>query len=152
MELKNGIKATGKLVIKVFDEAGNLKQEVNTPNQIVNVGKAWIANRLIATNAGNRVSHMGIGVIGGAVAAIDTTLTEEVGRVAITAPSVSGTTVTYAATFGTGVGTAGGAAEIQEAGLFTSGAAGTMLAKTSFPTITKNETDSMQITWQVQIN
>lgn len=147
--LKDFVKATGNLVIELFDQSGNLKERVELKNLVVNTGLAFMAQRLIGTPTA--MSHMGIGTSNTAAAATQTDLVASSVRVALTSSTNVTTTVTndtarYVATFSAGSGTGA----IQEAGIFNASTAGTMLNRVVFAVINKGALDSMTITWDVK--
>ena len=144
----------GKLHIVVRDQFGNIKQDVEVPNTVVNGGKAFIAQSMLKTTTNSPVAmtHMGIGTGAVAAAVTDTALGTEIGtRQTVTATNttvtVTNDTAQYVATFAAGVGTGA----ITEAGVFNASTAGTMLCRTVFSVINKGANDSMTITWRVTI-
>lgn len=151
MRNKEFLSATGKLNIVVNDANGNLKQEYNVTNLVVDAGLDFIASRM--TGAGASVmSHMAIGdgdQAGGAAnpAAADTQLQHQLYRSALTSGTTSNNSVTYVATFAAGNGTGA----ITEAGIFNAATNGTMLCRTEFGVINKAAGDSMTITWTVTV-
>jgi hypothetical protein len=147
MKLVEDIKATGKLQIRLFDENGGLKEELEFNNLVVTVGKDFIASRMVGT-ASAVMSHMAIGEGSTSPVVGNTTLGNELGRVALTSGTASGSVVTYFATFGAGTGTG----PITEAGVFNAGTAGTMLCRTTFAVVNKGAADSMAVTWTVTIS
>jgi hypothetical protein len=147
MKLVEDIKATGKLQIRLFDENGGLKEELEFNNLVVTVGKDFIASRMVGT-ASAVMSHMAIGEGSTSPVVGNTTLGNELGRVALTSGTASGSVVTYFATFGAGTGTG----PITEAGVFNAGSAGTMLCRTTFAVVNKGAADSMAVTWTVTIS
>ena len=147
MKLVEDIKATGKLQVKLFDESGNLKEEHEFNNLVVTVGKDFIASRMVGT-ASPVMSHMAIGEGSTSPVVGNTTLGNELGRVALTSGTGTGSVVTYFATFGAGTGTG----PITEAGVFNAGSAGTMLCRTTFAVVNKGAADSMAVTWTVTIS
>lgn len=147
MKLVEDIKATGKLQIRLFDENGGLKEELEFNNLVVTVGKDFIASRMVGT-ASAVMSHMAIGEGSTSPVVGNTTLGNELGRVSLTSGTASGSVVTYFATFGAGTGTG----PITEAGVFNAGTAGTMLCRTTFAVVNKGAADSMAVTWTVTIS
>ena len=75
------LKASGTLHIVVTDHAGNIKEEQKITNLVVTVGKEFVASRMIGV-ASNVMSHLAIGT--GTTAAVvgNTTLENELTRVA----------------------------------------------------------------------
>ena len=140
--LYDSLKMEGHLSIKVNDE---VIQEV--PNLVVTAGKGFVASRMKDATT-NAMSHMSIGTNTASAAAGNTGLGAEAARVALTSTTVSSNTITYVATFGTGVGTGA----ITEAGLFNASSSGTMLCRTVFAVVNKGSSDSMTITWTVTVS
>lgn len=144
--INENVKVTGDVSIKVFDEAGNLKDERTIKNLVVTTGKGFIASRLVGTPTA--MSHMAVGSNNTAPAAGDTALGGELGRVALGSSTVSGAVVTYTASFPAGTGTGA----VVEAGVFNAGAAGTMLCRTTFAVVNKGANDGMSITWTITVS
>ena len=141
---QDGMKFSGKLTIFVNDE---VVKEVD--NLVVTAGKGYVASRMKDTTA-SAMSHMAIGTGSTAAAAGDTALGSEAARVALTSTSVSGSVVTYAATFGANVPNS--AAAITEAGLFNASSGGTLLCRTVFSVVNKGTSDTMTISWAVTVS
>jgi len=95
--------------------------------------------------SGTAFSHMAIGTTSTAVAAGDTTLGGEVGRVVLTSKAVSNNDIAYVGDFPAGTGTG----SIVEAGILNASSAGTMLNRATFSAITKSASDALKITWTV---
>lgn len=150
MNVIETLKATGALKIERINSVGDVVETLQVPNLVVTVGKNFIAQSMIktTTNAPAAMSHMAIGSDQTAAAAANSTLGAELGRVVMSAPSVSANAVTYSATFPAGTGTG----DIKEAGIFNAASAGTMLCRTTFPIVTKQSGDSIAITWVVTVN
>ena len=138
---QDGMKMSGKLTITLNDK---VVQEVD--NLVVTSGKAFVASRMIGTSA-SVMSHMAVGSGSTAAAAGDTALGSELGRTTATS-SASGAVVTYASTFAAGTGTGA----VTEAGLFNASSSGDMLCRTVFSVINKGASDSMTISWTVQVS
>ena len=150
--LDNTIKIKGDVNIACFDAEGNIKEERQVKNLVVTVGKAWIASRMLVDAAGTGgvplMSYMAVGTASTTPAVGDTTLGTEAGRVALASSSVSGTAITYTATFPAGTGTGG----LQEAGIFNNSSAGTLLCHTTFPVVNKASGDTVAITWTITVS
>lgn len=141
------IKATGDLKIEVRGADGALKAEQEVKNLVVTTGLGYIASRMRDATA-TAMSHMAIGSGSTAAALGNTALGTELGRVALTATTVTNNQVVYTATFPAGTGTGA----VTEAGLFNAASAGTMLCRTVFAVVNKEAGDSMSITWTVTIS
>jgi hypothetical protein len=138
--------AKGTLGIVLTDENGNLKQELNVTNLVVDTGLAYIASRMKDATA-TAMTHMAIGSGTTDPAAGDTALQTQLGRVSLTSTTVTNNSVAYIASFAAGTGTGA----VTEAGIFNASSAGTMLCRTEFAVINKAAGDSMTITWTVTV-
>jgi len=141
------IKPTGMLRVVVIGPDGQVKTDEIFKNLVVNVGKDFVASRMVAASA-TVMSHMAIGSGTTAPAAGDTTLDSELGRVTLASSSATGAVVTYTASFPAGTGTGA----VTEAGIFNAGTAGTMLCRTVFSVVNKGANDSMSVTWTVTVS
>lgn len=144
--IKSDFSVSGRLEIKRYNSAGELIGQYNIKNMIVHVGKQFIINRMVNA-AIPPMSHMAIGTGGTAPLSANTALEVEVARMAIPTPSVSDTTATFTGIFPPATGTG----DITEAGLFNATSGGTMLARTTFPAIEKNEGDTIAISWYISL-
>lgn len=140
--LQDSLKMTGHLAIAINDE---VVQEV--PNLVVTAGKGYVASRMKDTTQG-AMSHMAIGTGTTAAAVANTALVSEVDRNALTSTAVSGSTITFIATFGAGEGTGA----ITEAALLNASSGGTMLCRTVYAVVNKGSQDSMTVTWSVTVS
>ena len=147
MRNKDFLSATGKLSIVVNDNAGNLKQELNVTNLVVDTGLDYIASRMKDTTE-TAMSHMAIGDGTNDPAAGDTTLQSQLGRVSLLSTTVTSNSVEYQATFPAGTGTGA----VTEAGIFNASSGGTMLCRTEFAVINKAAGDSIAITWVITVS
>lgn len=149
--INENIKATGVLHIVLKDKDGNIKVDKTVNNLVVTDGKNAIASRL-SSNAVAVMSHMAVGSNAASPVAGNTTLGAEIAasRTALTVAggTVAGNTITYAASFGAGVGTGA----LTEAGIFNAGSGGTMLCRTSFSVVNKDAADTLTISWAVTIS
>lgn len=143
------LKMRGELRLVLTDQTGNIKSDVVVPNVVTTVGKGAIADRMNAAPAIAAMTHMAVGTNATAAAAGDTALGAEVAasRTALSSTGVAGAVITYACTFGAGVGTGA----LTEAGIFNASSAGSMLCRTVFSVINKAAGDSLAITWTVTV-
>lgn len=147
--MKESIGITGKLLLRLYDKDGVLKQELNVPNLIMNAGKAFIASRMVSNSVDSVMTHMALGDdSSNDTDATLTTLESELGRVSLSSSVQSANVIDYEATFGAGVATG----TIVEAGIFNSNTSGTMLCRTTFPEINKSSSDTLTILWTVTIS
>lgn len=146
--LKDSLKVTGEVNIKIFDSNGVLKKEINKSNLVVSTGKNFIASR-IAKNDSVPMSHMAVGSGGSQLAVLaDATLVNQLARIPIATPTVQNNVITFTGVFGPTFGTG----MISEAGIFNSPSTGTMLCRTTFPEVEKQEDDIIAISWSITIN
>ena len=141
------LKATGKLDIILKDSDGNIKQELHVPNLVVKVGKNFIASRMVGTSS-PAMSHMAIGTNTTAPESANTSLGKEIARVALDSVTATANTVSYSATFPAGTGSGA----ITEAGIFNAASSGTLLCRTTFAVVSKSDSDSLTIKWNVTIS
>lgn len=111
--LKDSITLTGKLLIQKFNAAKELIYSTEVPNLVVTSGKEFLASRMVSSSY-DEMGYMAIGDDASVSALSQTTLVNELARVATTSASASGVNVTFTATFPAGTGTG----SIVEAGIF----------------------------------
>ncbi len=136
----------GNVSITRYNAEGKVIEKAHIPNLVVNVGKNYIASRMIGTSP-VVMTHMALGSNSTAAVGGDATLGTELGRVVLTTSTVLDNVVTYTATFPAGSATGG----LQEAALFNASSAGVMLARTTFPIVNKSATDVIAVSWQISI-
>lgn len=136
---KDNLKYYGKLTVElngiVLFEKSNL---------IVNSGKNLAASRLMS-NASNFITHMAIGAGTVAPALSDTTLGNELARVATTNTIVAAI-AQFETTFGPGTGTG----TVTEAALLNAPAVGAMMSRVTFSPIPKLAADELKFTWTIE--
>jgi len=145
--LLDNLKLKGDVAIKLFDKDGNIKQEENIKNLVVDAGLDFIASRMVGTGS-SIMSHMGIGSGTTAAAAADTDLESILGsRVSLTSATATNEQVLYIASFGAGVSTGA----VTESALFNASSGGDMLCRTTFSVINKSNDDTLQINWTISL-
>lgn len=147
MNLNDTFKPTGELEIVVRGPDGNIKEIRQAKNLVVTAGKTFLASRAVGTSS-SIMSHMAIGTGTSTPLAADTTLGTEAGRVTLASSSNTANALTYTATFPAGTGTGA----ITEAAILNASSVGTMLCRTTFPSVSKAAGDSIAITWVVTIS
>ena len=152
--MKDAIKAAGRVKITVRGPDGNIKDEQTVKNLVVQDGLDFIAERIKSSAATPApMSHMALGTSEATVLSTDSALiqsgtsTEKL-RSSMTA-TVDGDETKYEATFA--AHTSGGTFALKEAGLFNHDTTGTMLARTIFDAINKQEVDTVNIEWTVSL-
>lgn len=145
------LKVKGRLNIVLRDKDGNIKDERDVDNLVVNAGLAYIISRMVGTSKAV-MSHMALGSNGTAAAAGQTDLLALLGaREALDSSTISGTNsekVVYVASFEPGDATGA----IQEAGIFNAASAGDMLCRTVFSVVNKGADDAMTVTWTITLS
>ena len=102
--LQSSIKLTGKLVIKKFDATNKLVYETEVKNLVVTSGKQFIASRRVESSA-DVMGFMAIGDDASSASTTQTTLVNELARVAVDSKTASGVNSTFVATYPAGTGT-----------------------------------------------
>jgi hypothetical protein len=145
LDHKSGVR--GRLTVRNYGPDGALKDEREILNMVIQVGQNWIASRMKDASMAV-MSHMALGSGIADPNLANTALGTELGRVVLTgSATVVGNTITYSANFTAGVATGA----LSEAGLFNDPAAGTMLARTTFPVVNKGAADNTVITWAITV-
>lgn len=145
--LSDNLKLKGDVAIKLFDKEGNIKQEENIKNLVVDAGLDFIASRMVGTGS-NVMSHMGIGSGTTSAVAGDTDLESILGsRITLSSAAATGEQVLYVASFGAGVSTGA----VTESAIFNASTAGDMLCRTTFSVINKGADDTLQINWTISL-
>jgi hypothetical protein len=144
-EIDDTIELKGRVEFQLLREDGS-EDCWGVDNLVVTVGKNFIASRMKDATAA-AMTHMSIGTGATAPAVTDTALVAENARQGLLSTAVAGAAVTYAASFGVGIGTG----TIVEAGLFNSAVGGTLLARTTFAAVVKAAGDILNVTWTVTV-
>lgn len=146
--MKETVGIKGELTLRLFDSNGNLKHEMTVPNLIMDVGKDYIASRIMQGTA-TVMSHMAVGTSNAnSTDSTLTTLGTQAGRVALTSTTLADNVVEYEALFPAGTGTGA----LVEAGIFNDSSAGTMLCRTTFSVVNKSASDTLTINWIITIS
>jgi len=145
------LKLSGQLNIVLKDKAGNIKDQREVKNLVVNAGLAYIASRMTGT-AKSVMSHMALGSGTTAAAAGDTDLGTLLGsREALDSTTITGTNnekVQYVSSFEAGDATGA----VTEAGIFNAATSGDMLCRTVFDVVNKQADDTMSVTWTITLS
>ena len=144
--MNDGLKLRGDVALVLRDKDGNVKDERNIKNLIVDSGLNFICDRM--KNDETAMTHMALGSGSTAAAAGDTSLGSQLGsREALDSDTVSSNTITYTASFEAGDATG----SVTEAGIFNAASGGTMLCRTVFAVVNKGADDSLSVTWQITL-
>lgn len=149
--INENLKLSGQLNIVLKDKAGNIKDQVEVKNLVVNTGLAYIASRMTGTSK-SVMSHMALGSGTTAAAAGQTDLVSVLGsREALDSTTISGTNdekVVYVSSFEAGDATGA----VTEAGIFNAATGGDMLCRTVFSVVNKAADDTMSVTWTITLS
>lgn len=144
--MNDGLKLRGDVALVLRDKDGNVKDERNIKNLIVDSGLNFICDRM--KNDETAMTHMALGSGSTAAAAGDTSLGSQLGsREALDSDTVSSNTITYVASFEAGDATGA----VTEAGIFNAASGGTMLCRTVFSVVNKGADDSLSVTWTITL-
>lgn len=139
------LKFWGEVELELKDmRTGKIKYQTTRRNLITSTGAIELAKIVTSATSGTRPTSMGIGTSTTAPASSQSALVAQTVRRAAT-PTRSLNQISYAATFGTGVGTG----TIQEGGLFNATTAGVMFARFLTGTFSKAAADSLTMTWRL---
>jgi hypothetical protein len=148
--INENLKLSGQLNIVLKDKAGNIKEQREVANLVVNSGLAYIVSRMTGASK-NVMSHMGLGSGTTAAAASQTDLVTLLGsREALDSSTITGTNnekVAYVSGFEAGDATGA----VTEAGIFNAASGGDMLCRTVFPVVNKGADDTLSITWTITL-
>ena len=146
--INENLKLSGQLNIVLKDKAGNVKDEREVKNLVVNKGLEYIASRMKDASK-SVMSHMGLGSGTTAAAASQTDLVTLLGsREALDSTTISGSNnekVVYVSAFEAGDATGA----VTEAGIFNAASGGDMLCRTVFSVVNKAADDTMSVTWTI---
>ena len=149
--INENLKLSGQLKIVLKDKAGNIKDQREVKNLVVNAGLAYIASRMVGTSK-SVMSHMALGSGTTAAAAGQTDLVSILGsREALDSTTISGTNdekVVYVSSFEAGDATGA----VTEAGIFNAASGDDMLCRTVFSVVNKAADDTMSVTWTITLS
>ena len=149
MQTIERLKVRGDLRVVLTGPDGQVKDERDLKNLVVDTGLNFIVNRMKDATA-SVMSHMSLGDQDTAAVAGNSTLASEISgsRVALSSTAITANNqITYVANFAAGVGTGA----VKESGIFNGSTGGTMLCRTTFPVVNKQAGDSMTVTWTVTV-
>lgn len=144
--MNDSMKLVGTLKVLLSDSDGNIKKEYDFKNLVVDTGKAFTINALIA-NSTSPFTYIAIGTGTTAANTSNTQLGAEVSRVAFSYATTT-SSVTMTSIFAPGIGTG----SITEAGIFNAASSGTMLSRTVFDPVNKTSSDQLSIIWTINLS
>ena len=144
--INEGLKLRGDVALVLRDKDGNIKDERNIKNLIVDTGLNFICDRM--KDDETVMTHMALGSGTTAAAAGDTSLESQLGsRETLDSSTVSANTITYVASFEAGDATGA----VTEAGIFNAASGGTMLCRVTFSVVNKAADDTLSVNWQISL-
>ena len=148
--IQENLKLSGQLNIVLKDKAGNIKEQREEKNLVVNSGLAFIVSRMTGTSKAV-MSHMALGSGTTAAAASQTDLVSLLGsREVLDSSTIAGSNnekVVYVSAFEAGDATGA----VTEAGIFNAASSGDMLCRTVFSVVNKAADDTMSVTWTITL-
>lgn len=148
--MKSFVKPKGSVLFVLKNEQGKIIQSFSKDNLIVDLGKNFIASRIIGSSQ-NVMTHIAIGSVSSVPSSSDTTLESEIARAVLDTATVNENVISLSVAFAAGVGTG----TIREAGIFNDANPlnSIMLSKISqFAPVNKTEFDTLSIYWNIEIN
>lgn len=144
--MNDGLKLRGDVALVLRDKDGNVKEERNIENLIVNAGLNFICDRM--KDDETAMTHMALGSGSTAAAASDTSLGSQLGsREALDSSTVTANQIVYVASFEAGDATGA----VTEAGIFNAASSGTMLCRTVFSVVNKAADDTLSVNWTITL-
>lgn len=151
-----GVRLKGWAEYVLFGPDGDVKERREVSNLVVNLGKAGIAglmNGAVATT----FRYMAIGTATSATGATDTVLGAEIGSgggARVLSGTIDRTTTTVANDTARWINTYTftAAFAVGESAIFDSSSAGVMLNRAPFAVINASSSDTLQVTWKVQVS
>ena len=150
--MQETIKPVGKVEVILYDKDGKVKEERFRHNMLMRGGRDWLCAHIGGGTGASQMHFIAIGSGGSTVAA--STQTQLYGEEARSDEATYAHTADTASfsltkTFIAGVGTGA----IDEAGVFNMEAAssGTMLCRQVFSVINKGASDTLKITWTIDL-
>lgn len=143
MQDNSNFKPEANVLIQLFDEFGNLKDERHIHNTVTTVGKENLIDQILLSPSTSKITHMELGTGTGGTSKLNAYVSGS--RTAFDSKTRSGAVVTIVTAFPAGVGTG----TITEAGTFDTATqdSGNMWMYSSFTGIIKTSVDSLTITW-----
>jgi hypothetical protein len=145
------LKITGRVHAVLFGPNGEIKEERDISNLVLNAGRTWLLNMGCTASPPAKMGWMALGTGVTAPTTSDTALQSELAgsRTATTNNgAVAGQSTVFTCTFNPGVATG----SLTEAGVLNASSGGTMLARVTFGTITKQAADTLTITWTITLS
>lgn len=148
--MNESIDIQGFVTFNVYDRNGNYLRSIEHKNLVTTAGKNYLIKKIIGdpSIAGTIVSDIAVGDGSTAAAVSDTSLENEIARVAFDSIFDTDNVGTFLSALEVGVATG----DIQEAGLYTNESTPTLVSRIVLPSpFTKQSTEAIQINWRFKI-
>jgi hypothetical protein len=144
--INEGLKLRGDVAVVLRDKNGNVKEERNIQNLIVDTGLNFICDRM--KNDETAMTHMALGSGTTAPAAGDTSLESQLGsRELLDSSTVTNNQIVYISSFEATEATGA----VSEAAIFNAASGGTMLCRVTFSVVNKAADDVLSINWTITL-
>lgn len=144
--INEGLKLRGDVALVLRDKDGNIKDERNIKNLIVDTGLNFICDRM--KDDETAMTHMALGSGTTAAAAGDTSLESQLGsRELLDSSTVTNNQIVFISSFEAGDATGG----VTEAAIFNAASGGTMLCRTVFSVVNKAADDTLTVNWTITL-
>ena len=145
--INEGLKLRGDVAVVLRDKNGNVKEERNIQNLIVDTGLNFICDRM--KDDETAMTHMALGSGTTAPAAGDTSLESQLGsREVLDSSTVTNNQIVYISSFEATKATGG----VTEAAIFNAASGGTMLCRVTFSVVNKAADDVLSINWTISVS
>jgi hypothetical protein len=144
--INEGLKLRGDVAVVLRDKNGNVKEERNIQNLIVDTGLNFICDRM--KDDETAMTHMGLGSGTTAPVAGDTSLESQLGsRELLDSSTVTNNQIVFISSFEAGDATGA----VSEAAIFNAASGGTMLCRVTFSVVNKAADDVLSINWTITL-
>lgn len=147
-----GHKLLANVYFDLYGPDGNLKDQREYHNLVVNTGKAGVASRINGADSEAAFTYIGIGIGTTAAAATDTALESEIASGGGSRASATCSRVTVTVTNDTAqlvlTYNFTSSFAVTESAVLNAASSGTMLARRVFSAINVSNGDSLQVTWK----
>jgi hypothetical protein len=144
--INEGLKLRGDVALVLRDKDGNIKDERNIKNLIVDTGLNFICDRM--KDDETAMTHMALGSGTTAAAAGDTSLESQLGsRELLDSSTVTNNQIVFISSFEASDATGA----VSEAAIFNAASGGTMLCRTVFSVVNKAADDTLTVNWTITL-
>ena len=141
----------GRFHVAVLGEDGTEKFHIESPNTVMNAGKAEVSGLILTDVGGTAFDYIAIGTDNTAPNATDTSMRSEKYRSAGTGSQQTTTVSNDTARLTTSIAITS-SISVREAGVFNSSSAGDMLARSTFSAVAVNNGDTVNIGYDTVVS